>query len=207
MKQENNLVKYLVPIVAVIVLIESVLLINNLRNRNLSVKNSPQMVTAKVTASVPTKPAVKAPVYSLEIVSSTKEMKVGVPATMEVTMTGNSARALDALDLYLKFNASAFDVTNLSFDKKFPVPAFAKVSTTKNLIVANFLVSNPSGLKLDANEKISLAKFQIRPKVSGNFDFEISTGNEAKESVTMFVENATAGVLPFVSNKLTVNVL
>ena len=62
MKQENNLVKYLVPIVAVIVLIESVLLINNLRNRNLSVKNSPQMVTAKVTASVPTKPAVKAPV-------------------------------------------------------------------------------------------------------------------------------------------------
>lgn len=205
MNQQNNILKYLVPIVAVVVLVESVMLLMNLKDRNATKIEvaKPSEITAGANANTIVNTQ---PVYSIDISANSKTMKMGGTGIITVKATGNSARALDSLNLYLKYNASAFEVSKMTYDKKLPAPAFAKASTSTNLVVANFLVSEPAGLKLKQDESITLVQFQVKPLVTGNFDFEISTGNEMKESATMFVENATTKVLPFASNKLTVNV-
>lgn len=200
MEQKNNVLKYLVPVLAVLVLAESVVLISKFANKPITLL--PKMVVNKEVVTEPK----TMPVYDLVISSDNKNIKLGKTAEIEVKMRGSSARAMDSINVYLKFDPAAFEAKNLTFDKKLPAPTFSKISTTRSLVVANFLVTDPKGFSLTNGEEISLMKFSVTPKMTGSFDFEISTGDELKESVTMIVENTTGAVLPFSSNKLTVNV-
>lgn len=203
---QNNVLKYLIPVVAIIVLGESVMLIGRLGN------GQTQMPLKEVTKQtvVPTientTPVVKAVVYGIEISTVNKNLTLNKSGTVEVKMTADAEKAVDSVNVYVKYNPEAFDISNLTFDKKLPKPTFEKVSVERGLVVANFLVSAPQGLKISQGEVISLMTFKINPKKTGVFNFEISTGNEMKESATMIVENATSEVLPYSSNKLTVNV-
>jgi hypothetical protein len=203
MNKQSNLVKILIPVVAVIVLAESVILISNLskNNTNKTVVNPLQVTTPTVVTKEGNMPA-----YQVTITSTAVEMKLNKTETVEVKAVGNSNRSLDSVNVYLKYDPTAFEVTNLVFDKKLPAPTFSKVSQTTGLIVANFLISAPEGLKISSSDVLSLMKFGAKPIKTGVFTFEVSTGNEGKESTTMFVENATGRVLPFSSSKLTVNV-
>jgi len=190
---KENILKYLVPVVAVIVLLESIMLMTNLQNNKVQTK--PVVVKPSITVVEPTK-AVEA-VYDIQLTEDKGKVMV--------TMVGQTDRKLDSVDIYVKYDTSQVDVSNLMFDKKLPSPAFSKISTLKGMVVANFLISNPTGLSLTAGEKLNVMTFNIKPKATGPISFEISTGNAAKESVTMIVENGTSKVLPFKSNKLTVN--
>jgi hypothetical protein len=201
---KSNVLKYLVPIVAVVVLLESVLLIMNLRNRQTVTGGTENQVT--VSPPVSNDQVSKPAVFDISIVSPSDSVKLGAAFPVEVKAVVNSARSLDSVNVYVKYNPSAFDITDLIFDSKLPKPTFSKASTLKGMVVVNFLISNPDGLKVSAKELLSLVKFTAKPKMTGNFSFEISTGNEAKESATMIVENATSEILPFTSSKLTVNV-
>lgn len=197
---KNNILKYLVPIVAVVVLFESLMLINSMRNK--APVNNNSVAPTGQEAQTTVKPAS----FDLAVVGSSS-MKVGTASTIEVKATALAARALDSVNLYLKYNPAAFDITKMVFDKRLPTPTFSKASTAKGMVVVNFLISDPSGVKVQPEDVLSLVKFEAKPKLTGSYTFEISTGNEMKESVTMFVENATSEILPFTSNKLTVNVV
>ncbi len=206
---KNNILKYVLPVIAVVVLIESLVLINNLKNKSTVKNDINQGYNQEVTEIVPvvTDQTESKPSSFDIVISSDQQMQLGKVVSMEVKSTALVDRALDSVNVYLKYNPAAFDITNLVFDKKLPTPTFSKVSTTKGMVVVNFLISTPEGVKVAAGDVLSLMKFNVKPKLVGDYDFEISTGNEMKESVTMFVENATSEVLPFTSNKLTVNVV
>jgi hypothetical protein len=201
MEQKKDILKGLIPVVAVIVLAESVVLISNL-NSKVGTKNTVANLQQEVT---PTGETVNAPVYKITVAAA-KEMQLNKAGTVEVKAVGSADKSLDSISVYLKYDPSAFEISGLGFDKKLPVPTFSKVSQTKGMIVATFLISAPEGLKVKQGEELSLMKFNAKPIKTGNFDFEISTGTEAKESVTMFVENATSKILPFSGDKLTVSV-
>lgn len=203
---KNNVLKYLLPIVAIIVLIESVILILRLGNeRTLNqVKENAQQVG--VTNSEVGKNPVINNVYTFDIGTANKNLTLNKGGIIEVKMKGNSDRAVDAINVYVKYNPEAFEISNVVYDPKLPKPTFDKISTERGLIVTNFLIAESKGLKINKEETLTVMKFNITPKTTGVFNFEISTGNEMKESATMIVENATSEVLPYSSNKLTVNV-
>ena len=199
MKKQSNLIKVLMPVVAVIVLAESLLLITNLS----------QKASVVVPTTVPTgseEKVTQGAVYDITVSAIPTEMVLNKGGEVEVTAVGNANKFLDAVNVYLKYDPTAFDVTNLTFDKKLGKPSFSKVSQTTGLIVANFLVSATSGLQVAGGEELSLMKFNVKPIKTGVFTFSISTGNDGKESTTMFVENTTSKILPFLSKNLTVNV-
>jgi len=199
---QNKILQVLVPIVAIVVLVESVMLISNLKG-----KTTPSVIDdTKQPANVEVSKVPVASVFDISIKSDVSPMTLAKSGKFEVTMVGNSDRALDSINVYVKYDPNAFNVPELVFDKKLPKPAFSKVSETRGLLVVNFLIADAGGLKLKAGELLPLMSFQATPKKVGKFDFEISTGSELKESATMIVENATSKVLPFSSNKLTVNV-
>lgn len=187
----NNILKYLVPIIAIVVLVESVMIISNLKSKSVA----PTVVeeTTPVISEAPKADSV----YQMNLIENN--------GRVDVSMVGNSDRSLDSINVYVKYDPAMVEIGGLSFDKKLPVPAFSKVSTTRGLIVANFLVADVKGLSVKSGEVLKLMSFNFKPLKSGKVDFEISTGSELKESATMIVENVTSKVMPFSSNKLTVN--
>lgn len=200
MKKDNKVVQFLVPIMAVVVLAESIMLISNLtNNKTANVPVVPTVVPTAVTE------ASSSAVYTVTVAGN-KAMKLNQSGTVEVSAVGNADESLDAVNVYLKYDPTAFDVSNLTFDKKLGMPAFSKVSQTTSLVVANFLISAPAGLKVGSGQALSLMKFDVKPIKTGDFNFEVNTGSDGSEAKTMFVENSTSKILPFTANKLTVNV-
>lgn len=202
---QNNVLKYLLPIVALIVLGESVMLISRLGNERIVSQSQEKSGQTVMTATESGKQE-QSKVYGFEITSDSNNLTLNKTGLVEVKLKGNSDRFVDAVNVYVKYNPEAFEISNIVYDAKLPKPTFDKVSTERGLIVTNFLISEPKGLKIINNETLTVMKFNITPKTTGVFNFEISTGNEMKESATMIVENATSQVLSYSSNKLTVNV-
>ncbi len=201
---KNKILTYMVPVLAVVVLVESVMMISRLQNKSAPV-NTSNPVQTSVPESNPT--VTEAKVYDITISTDKPTYAVGQQGTGYVKMSGSMAKMLDAVNIYVKYDPTAFDVSVLSFDKRLPSPAFSKVSTLKSLLVANFLIADAKGLNLPANDELNLMTFKFKAVKAGTFNFEISTGVDSKESATMIVENGTAKSLPFLSNKLSINVM
>ncbi|MFA5828287.1 MAG: hypothetical protein WC841_02925 [Candidatus Shapirobacteria bacterium] len=195
-----NYFKILVPIAAVLVIAESIILFSGLAKKNLVV-TPPGGDVALIPSEV-----VSNPDFSL-VFAGESQMQAGKPSMVEVNMLAKNERSLDSLNLYVKYDPKSFDIDSLTFDPKLPSPTFSKVSTTKGMIVVNFLISDTQGMKLAEGDVLNLVSFEATPKVVGDFSFEVSTGNGTNESATMFVENATAKALPYSGSKLTIEVI
>jgi hypothetical protein len=198
---KDNILKYIVPVVAVVVLVESVVLISRLKDK----VNTPK-IDDKEPQTETTQPVTESAVYKVTISGDKAAMKVGDSQDVRVSLSGQEDRALDSVNVYVKYDPNAVEVTGMTFDKRLPMPAFSKVSTLRGLLVANFLISDPKGLTLAKGEDLMLMGFKMKALKPGAQSFEISTGKEMKESATMIVENETSKPLSFSSNKLTVNV-
>lgn len=196
----NNILKYLVPVVAVIVLAESVMLISGM-NKKQTANTTNNNGVEKVTQTQ------ENPIYTINIGADKESYKIGEMGKVMVSMVGKESKAVDSINVYVTYDPEAFDIEDLIFDKKLPTPVFSKVSTSKKLVVANFLVSESKGLELGAGEELNLMSFNIKAKKAGDHTFGISTGQEMKESVTMIVENEISKPISFSSNELMVNVL
>ncbi|MBI2465531.1 hypothetical protein HYV64_05300 [Candidatus Shapirobacteria bacterium] len=199
--------KYLVPVVAVIVLAESVVLISQLKGKplNQSKQEGENQVGEVVDNLEETRSGDE--VYQIELTADATEYKVGQVGKVEVKMLGKIDKSLDSINVYVKYDPNMFEVNELKFDDRLPAPVFSKVSTLRGLLVANFLISDPKGLELSANDQLTLMTFNMKAVKTGNYDFEISTGKEMKESATMIVENGSGKPVSFSSNKLTVKVI
>ena len=191
----------MVPVLAIIVLVESVMMISRFQNKTAQVVVNPVVTTDKLQPTV-----AEANVYNIAITSDKATYKVGEQGIGYIKMSGSVAKMVDAINVYAKYDSTAFNVTSMTYDKRLPTPAFSKVSTLKNLLVENFLITEAKGLSLTANNELNLMTFKFTAVKAGSFNFEISTGAETKESATMIVENGTAKQIPFLSNKLTINV-
>lgn len=201
--KENNLIKILIPLIAVVVVFESIVLVTNL---NKGVKTNTD-TTNQVTGSDEVQNT-SSETVPLELVfeTDTKEMKVGKSYKVSVNLLGKEEKSVDGIDLYVKYDPELVDISNLAFtNKNLPQPTFSKASTLKDVVVANFLVSEKDGFLVKKEEVNNLMTFSVTPKKVGQMTFEISTGNDLKESVTMFVESSTGKTLSFSSNKLEVN--
>lgn len=200
--KENSILKIAVPVVAVLVIFESVMVVSNLSNRNQTKTNVIPVVT-----QTPNKSEVSTTPIDLVFGTDNKEMKIGKTYAIELNLLSKVGYSLDAIDLYVKYDQSAFKVENLTFGSRLPKPTFSKISDQKSLIVSNFLISDQGGLKIAANEIVPILKFNVTPKKAGDFVFEINQVQDQKESATLFIENSTSKVLPFLSNKLNVKAI
>ena len=189
----ENVTRYLVPVVAVIVLVESLLLISNLESRKQTVE-----VATEPKVELTENPKVEEAVVEFNLAENKN--------TVTVSMVANSDRELESINLYIKYDPELVNISSLVFDKKIGTPVMSKVDPTNKVITVNYVFAKDDGLMLKTGERVTIMTYKIKPKLADKFKFEISTGNEMKESATMIVENATNMVLPFASNELTINV-
>lgn len=193
--EKNNILKLLVPLVAVVIIIESVLLVEG-------------MVSGKGKQTTETKQEeIKNAAFDISFELAGGGLTVGQVGKINVLASAKTNKQVDNINVYVKYDPAKVEVSNLEFDKRLPKPTYQKVSDKRGVVVVNYYVTDSaSGYKIKSGESLSLMNFEIRPKVAGVVDLEISTGNEMKESATMFVENTTGEAIPFSSSKLSINV-
>jgi hypothetical protein len=200
MTENNKWIKTAIVIVAVVVILESVVIISN---GGSVAQVLPQPVNEQPTQVLNGQ---QAGVVSLAVKTDTSAMKVKGAYKVWVEMTGEKAVNLDAIDLYVKYDKSAFTVSNLDCSGMTVKPTFSKVSELKSVVVVNYFITESAGLAMTSGKTLKLVGFTVTPKKIGNYDFDISLGDDSGTSKTMLVENQTSKEVAFDSQKLTVSV-
>lgn len=198
---DNKIVKMLIPIIAVIVIFESVVLVSSLE------KNGASNV---VNVAKPTEMAVieeKVNSFDLSLLTEEGEIKVGKKYKVSVKLTSKENYNLNALDLYVKYDPNMVTISNLIPTKELQTPTLIKVSDKKNVVVMNYLFEEKNGAIFTKDKETVLLTFTVTPKLSGITYFQISTGDNEGDSVTMFVDKNTSNQLNFTSNKLEMKIL
>jgi len=199
---KKDYVKFLLPLVAVVVIVESVILLTGLEKRQVEVK---EVSEKRVPVVVPEKEA-KEPALALSFATETRKMEVGNVYQVEVNVTGLEAVGLDSVELYVSYDPEAVVVDSLVFSTDLPKPVFSKISDKQKVVVVNYLVLEDGGFEIDEGAVVSLMSFEVEPLKSGVFDLGFATGEGEQDSVTMFIESQTGEALPFSVSKLNVEV-
>jgi len=182
---------FLIPVVAVLIIAESIILLTN--------NSTPVETDSKSTGLVPQSEQVVKKSISLNWDVVTTEVKTGTVGEASLFVTSDKDIFVDALDLYVKYDPLMVSVTEAT-SKGFVTPSFKKVSAEKGLVVMNFLVSEATGFKFNKGQKVEIAKLKLNYVQEGTVELSLAEG-------TLVVENASAKVLPFNSDKLVINVV
>ncbi|MDD4410322.1 MAG: hypothetical protein PHE32_01285 [Candidatus Shapirobacteria bacterium] len=201
MENNNKILKILIPIIAVVIIFESVMLVSGLEKSNI--------VTKESTGSAETKKeeVVVGNAFDLVFSTDSKEMKVDKNYQIKLQGLVKEKNTLDAIDISIKYDAKNLDITNLVFDEKLPKPFIGQIIKEDGMIVVKYLIETKQGMTFNVNDVVSLVSFNVKTRVAGNYEFEVATGNEDKKFATMFIENTSAKALPFSGNKLEINVI
>lgn len=198
----NKIIRTLIPVVAVIIIFESVMLVSSLE------KNNTSATTNRITPTI-VKENVAKEVSAVDVsfLTETPDMKVGKKYKVSVNLMPQSSFNLNALSLFVKIDPNLMTISNLVSAKELPRADFIKVSDKKNVIATTFLFAAKDGVAFTKDKGVTFLTFDVVPKKTGVFNFEISTGDSDGDSVTMFVDKVTSKRLPFSSNKLEVNLM
>ena len=198
----NKTVTILLPIIAIIIIFESITLVTKLENNQ-----SSNVVNKVVETVTPTVVEENKDALDLVFATDNKDMEIGKKYTVKLQGYVKEKKIVDSLELAIKFDAKNLEVSNLVYDKNLPKPSISTVSKKDGMIVVKYLIENKSGLTLNESNIVSLLTFDVKPITVGNYNLEIATGNEGKEFATMFIENTTVKGLSFSANKLEINVV
>jgi hypothetical protein len=205
--QDNKLIRFLIPVVAVIVIFESIMLVSNLEKENQIGKDSTNVPTKVMTESDDIKKTEESPVMDLAFVTASNEMKVGKSYKVELTLTGKKILFVDGIETYVKYNPELVTVSGLTSGIKLPKPSLSKIDSTNGIIKNIVLVDAKEGFEIVSGQVNQVLTFNVTPKKVGLIKFEISSGNTDKEFVTIIVETTTSKVLAFSGSNLEINAI
>lgn len=197
MKKED-FIKFLLPLVAVVVIVESVALISGLEDKKKTIK--PVAVTEETENALEKED----PALGLSFATESKTMTVGKKYKIALNVVGMRDLSFDSAELYLSYDPELIEISNLSFSGKLPKPVFSKVSEKTSLVVVTYLITAENGVSLNQSDVLELMTFEVKALKVGQGQISIATGNDSEESVTMFVESKIGKVLPFSISSLEI---
>ena len=199
---KEKLIKFLIPLVAVVVVLESVILVSGLSKNNEVAEQTNESVEQTERTQNERLPAV-----DFVFAADSKEMKVGKSYKVTLTLVGKESFAVDAIEAYIKFDPKLATVSKLTPGANLPEDKrVAKVDSTEGLISITFLTDKKDGYQVSAEDQREVVSFMVTPKSEGNLTFDLLSGGSDEKLVTLLPETMTSDVLPFTSNKLDINV-
>jgi len=204
---KDKLVKILVPVVAVIVIIESVMLIPSLGG-NQADSNTDKTETSEAVSEAEQE---RLPVADFVFSTDSKEMKVGKAYKVVLSLAGKEDFATDAIETYVAYDPKMVTVSALAQGKDLPEKEVLKADNNAGLISAVFLVdvSNKDGYQVKLDEVKEVISFMVTPKAEGEFSLTLVEKEEGETGklVTVLPETGTNDQLPFNTNTLDVNAI
>lgn len=199
---KDNLVKILIPIIALVVIIESVVLVSGLN------KTGNNQTVEEVTIIPTQKEEEASQVADFVFATDTKEMEVGKAYEVVLNLLGKEDFAVDAVEAYVKYDPSKVVISKLAGGSDLPEATILKNDQKSGVISAAFLVpvEEKSGYEVGLDETKEIISFVVTPKTEGLFDLSLVTSGDEGGLVTVLPETGTSNELSFASNKLEINV-
>lgn len=197
----NRIIKILIPIIAIVIIFESIMLVTSLN------KNKVKVDKIEPIKEVLDKKEFVSPIIKLTLKSDVNKMKVGDTYKVFLSFSSKEDIVLDAFETYVKYDKQLLTISDLAYNKDIPTPTFTKISDKKDVIVSNFLSTKQEGMTFPKDEEINILTFSVTPKKKGNTSLEISTGDKEGHSITMFVDSTNNKALPISKNKLEIKLV
>ena len=202
--KENKLIKILIPVIAVLVVFESVMLVSNLEkdtksnNLNEGDLNNKEVVENNKAEE---------PVADFIWESESLEMKVGKSYNVTLNLLGKKDLVLDSIETYINFDPKLVTVSKLVTNKDTGEDLKPKIDSKTGLITSILWNEEQgTGYKTKKGEPVKVLSFVVTPKVEGKIDFNLSTSMTDNKFATIIVETNTSKSLAYSSNKLEINV-
>lgn len=204
MMTKNNLIFGGLVLVSVVVILESVFLIDSLsKGTPVTVGNNskPAAMTATVTPQEPG--------MAMAVSSNKAQVKVGDSVKVTVALSDLRQRKVDGVDLYLNYDPKAFKISGLVYSEVFKKPEVAIVSEKKGMVVINYFLTSPAeGYQL-SDKPVNLVSFTAKSLVAGASKFEVNTSQQNADSVSIVAEHAQGNTgpraVPFATSPLVIN--
>lgn len=195
------MLKYIIPVVAVLVIAESVYLVSSLLNNKVGMGE-----VAKVLNIDNTEEVTDSKMATLSVVSEAESYMVGEEVSVSVILNANSDFNADAVNIYVSYDPEMVEISDLEGGEAMPKATVEKISDKKNMVVLNYYILDEGGMAFMKDTALSLANFKAKILKAGELNLNLSTGIEDEESATMIVENGTSREVPFDVNNLRVEI-
>lgn len=203
---DNKLIKFLIPLVAAVVVFESIVLVNNLEKSgkvDQDVKTE-EMSQVQVEEKVAEKPVIE---FNLKMSSTdSAQMKVGKTYKVDLVLNPMESKSVDGIETYIKYDPEIFKISGLVPNSKLVKPEISKIDSEAGMLSNVVLIEDKDGLVLTADKDVSLLSFSIIPLEEGDYSLELSQGSVDKKYDTLVVETGTAKSLGWIGGKLDVQV-
>lgn len=201
--KENKLIKILIPLVAIVVVFESIVLVTNLNSGSKVDEIKPS--TDEV---VDTEVVVKKVESKVEFLfeTETNDMKVGKTYSVDLNLIAKEDLAFDGIEAYIKFDPKLVTISKLVTNSELPEATVSKVDDVLGLVKNVFLIDNKNGYQVKKGNVNKIMSFSVTPKMAGDLVLELSTGDEEGKFVTMIVGTVTNKALPYSSSGLEINI-
>jgi len=200
----NKLIKFLIPLVAAVVVFESIVLVNNLEKSNKTDQNIKTEEQAKVEETVIADPVIS---FNLKVNStSSAQMKVGKSYKVDLVLNPIETKAVDGIETYIKYDPETFKITNLVSNSDLVKPEISKIDSDLGMLSNIFLIEDKDGLLLTSNKEIVLYSFNVTPLEVGEYSLDLSSDSVDKKYDTLVVETSTAKSLGWTGGKLDIKV-
>jgi len=200
MKDTNKIVKFLIPIVSVIIIFESVVLVSSLD------KSKNQTDDTNIIADVWPEVTPAEPVADFIFETETNSMKVGKSYKVSLNLIAKKDFNLDAIGAYIKYDPEKLTISGLSLGKDITGLAGKMDNDAKQgLISSAILWDVGQNFTIKTDEVATVLTFSVTPKVESYSELDLVTSVDNKGSVTMIVESPTSEKLGFLKNKLEIN--
>jgi hypothetical protein len=200
----KNIIKILIPLVAIVVVIESIVLVSTLDKagkNNTSIDSSPNELTETLSEETNIEP-----VADFVFETENKEMKIGKAYKVNLSLVGNIETEIGAMDIYAKYDPELLTISKLEKGTNFPkMVGKSGIDSKSGLITSIFLWDIGESYKIESKKVDSVVSFTVTPKVEGVSEIILVTGNKDEKSVTLVVDNSTAKPMAFLGNKLEIN--
>lgn len=201
---KQNIVKILIPLIAVVVIIESIVIVFNL-NKSVS-QSKANNFSLNLEEVVETE--IDQPVVNFNFETETKEMKVGKSYEVKLVLVGTKEVNLDAIETYLKYDSTKLAISKLTSNKELPkMTKNSGIDSKSGMISSIFLWDVNKYYSVKTADIIPVLSFMVTPKVDGEMTINLITNSGNNSGITMIVENNTSKSLPFLSNDLKISVI
>lgn len=181
----KSLFKFLIPLLAILVIWQAINLVSSIGSSRKVQTLEKQTESPKMDTQA---------VLGMSFVGPTI-MQKGTSYDVSLQILPKDTKSVDSLEVYIPYDSSLVKISSLSFGGKMPVPTFSKIGT--QTVVANFLVSEASGLKLEKGMENQVLKFKVTPLKDGVLKFGLAPN-------TLVVETGTHKAVPFTVQDLNI---
>jgi hypothetical protein len=197
---KDKAIGYILMLVAVVVILESVVLIGGLGKKEVAVTEKTGTESGKVAVvALKSQPAEVAWVLQTENTT----MKIGKKYLVTVSLMPKKNLKVDGVEAFVKYPVGQIIVTGMKDGKEMPKSVLNMVSEKTSTLIGRYLMTG-AALQLVNGKPVEVLTFEVQPTKVGTFSLEVSTGTELAETTSLVVENTTARAIPYESNILTI---